>query len=81
MQIYRHFVRISLRRSLGRKRYFDKVESRVFCRCELCCLSYGRMLYCKMGGEPIRFRRIPGFEGNFKRNSPYREFVKQIKKV
>jgi len=37
---------------------------RVFCPCELCCLPFGRMLYPRRGGMPIRFRRIPGFAGN-----------------
>jgi hypothetical protein len=63
-----------MRNRLIKRRYFDreaKRESRVFCPCELCCLRYRRMLYPRSApngfGQPIRFRRIPGYEGNFVR--------------
>lgn len=56
-----------MRNILVKRRGFERVESRVFCRCELCCLRFGRMLYPASGGEPINFRRIPGFGGNFVR--------------
>ena len=57
-----------MRNILIKRRGFEreaKVESRVFCPCELCCLRFGHMLYSKTGGEPLNFRRIPGFAGNF----------------
>lgn len=58
-----------MRNILQRHRRFSREARlfgrRVFCRCELCCLEYGRMLYAKVSGQPIRFRRIPGFSGNF----------------
>jgi hypothetical protein len=42
-----------------------KRESRVHCRCELCRLRFGRMLYPVVGGEPLKWGRLPGFTGNF----------------
>lgn len=57
-----------MRNIMQKRRGFNreaKVESRVFCPCELCALRFRRMLYPKVSGEPIRFRRIPGFAGNF----------------
>jgi hypothetical protein len=45
---------------LFRRRGFDrdaKRESRVFCPCELCRLRFGRMLYPRRGGEPLRSYR------------------------
>lgn len=59
----------TIRRCLVMKRKFyrdGKLESRVFCPCELCALRHGRMLFPRSGGHPIRFRRIAGFSGNFK---------------
>jgi hypothetical protein len=52
---------------LVRRRGFAPRESRIFCRCELCRLRFGRMLYPKAGGEPLGFGRIKGFTGNFTR--------------
>lgn len=51
-----------------RRRIFvagDTVESRVFCRCEGCRLSFGRLLYPAVGGSPLGFGRLPGFSSNF----------------
>jgi hypothetical protein len=49
----------------GKRRWFEKLESRVFCRCELCRLRLGRLLYPRAGGEPLGLGRLPGFAGNF----------------
>jgi hypothetical protein len=41
---------------LIRRRGFSrdcKLESRVFCRCELCRLEFGRLLYPRTGGVPL----------------------------
>jgi hypothetical protein len=54
-----------MRNLLVRRRGFEKIESRVFCRCELCRLRFGRMLYPAAGGEPLGWGRLPGFAGNF----------------
>jgi hypothetical protein len=58
-----------MKNRLFKHRGFDREAklfgSRVYCPCELCCLDFHRMLYPMAGGEPIRFRRIPGFAGNF----------------
>jgi hypothetical protein len=54
-----------MRNKLIRRREFCKLESRVLCPCELCRLSYGRLLYPRCGGIPLRFGRIPGFTTNF----------------
>jgi len=51
-----------MRNQLIKRRGFDreaKLESRVFCPCELCRLRFGVMLYSKQGGEPLRsYRRL-----------------------
>jgi hypothetical protein len=39
------------------KRLFFPRESRVFCSCELYRLRFGRMLYRRSGGDPIRTYR------------------------
>jgi hypothetical protein len=44
---------------------FGKVESRVFCPCELCRLRFGRLLYPRCTGEPLGMGRLRGFGGNF----------------
>jgi hypothetical protein len=65
---HRRFHRIALPLGLFPRRKFQrdgKRESRVFCPCEGCRLRFGRMLYSRSGGEPLRFRRIPGFTTNF----------------
>ena len=49
-----------MRNRLIKRRGFNreaKVESRVFCPCELCRLRFGVMLYSNRGGEPIRTYR------------------------
>ena len=70
MRTFRRFIRRPIRRWLVTKRKFyrdGKLESRVFCPCELCALRHGRMLIPRSGlGHSIRFRRIAGFSGNFK---------------
>jgi hypothetical protein len=51
---------VGSRRMLAKRRKFQregKVESRVFCPCELCRLRFGRMLYSRRGGEPLRSYR------------------------
>jgi len=53
-------------------RSFGKAERRVFCRCELCRLRFGRMLYPKLGGMPLGWGRLPGFSGNFRRRWRHR---------
>jgi len=54
-----------MRNRLIKRRGFDreaKVESRVFCPCELCRLRFGVMLYNRVrGGEPLRSYRPGGF--------------------
>jgi hypothetical protein len=41
-------------------RLFYRSERRTFCSCELCRLRFGRMLYPRRGGDPIRtYRRRP----------------------
>jgi hypothetical protein len=60
---------------LFRRRGFQRghtIESRVFCRCELCRLRFGRLLYPRCGGEPLRFGWIPGFTTNFPLTKPGR---------
>ena len=53
-----------MRNQLIKRRGFDreaKLESRVFCPCELCRLRFGVMLYNKVrGGEPLRSYRPGG---------------------
>lgn len=48
---------------LIQRRGFDrdaKIESRVFCSCELCRLRFGRMLWNRQrSGEPLRSYRLP----------------------
>jgi hypothetical protein len=49
-----------MRNILVKRRKFHrdaKVESRAFCPCELCRLRFGRMLYSRKGGEPLRSYR------------------------
>src|SRR5262245_8186878 len=44
--------------STFRRRYFEKLERRTFCGCELCRLRFGRMLYNRFrSGEPLRSYR------------------------
>ena len=54
-----------MRNQLIKRRGFNreaKVESRVFCPCELCRLRFGVMLYNRYrGGEPLRSYRPGGF--------------------
>ena len=45
---------------LPSRRGFHKSERRVFCPCELCRLRFGRMLFSRDGGPPLRsYRRHP----------------------
>ena len=49
-------------RGLVKRRYFITGrdgwrEARAFCPCELCRLRFGRMLYPRRGGDPIRSYR------------------------
>jgi hypothetical protein len=63
---WNRFIRLDPRIPRFRQhRKFDKCENRVFCPCELCRMRFGRMLYARSGGEPLRLRRIPGFTTNF----------------
>ena len=51
-----------MRNRLIKRRGFNKLESRVFCPCELCRLRFGVMLYNRFrGGEPLRSYRPGGF--------------------
>ena len=59
------FNTMILMTNLARRRGFNKIERRCFCRCELCRLAYGRLLYPMAGGEPLGLGRLPGFDGNF----------------
>ena len=71
MSGWRRFRRSGVRRILVPRRGFDreaKLESRAFCPCELCRLRFNRMLYARSrSGEPLGYKRIPGFSGNFVR--------------
>jgi hypothetical protein len=63
---WNRFIRLDPRIPRFRQhRKFNKREHRVFCPCELCALSHGRLLYPAQGGFPLRWRRIHGFTTNF----------------
>ena len=55
-------ARTRARAQLQARRYFITGrngwrEARAFCPCELCRLRFGRMLYPRRGGDPIRSYR------------------------
>ena len=62
MSGWRRFRRSGVRRILVPRRGFDreaKLESRVFCPCELCRLRFNRMLYARSrSGEPLGYGRL-----------------------
>ena len=52
----------AMTRGLALRRYFITGrngwrEARAFCPCELCRLRFGRMLYPRRGGDPLRSYR------------------------
>lgn len=57
------------------RRGFYKVESRVFCPCELCRLRFGRLRYPKRGGSPLGLGQSPS------RRAAFREALRRLKEM
>ena len=67
MRFYRvpSYQRVMVKRAS--RMFYRDYKVRQFCRCELCLLKYGRLLYPKRGGQPLQAIARPG---RFKPKTP-----------